>query len=187
MAKVRLHAWAWVLGAAPLWAAFAPASAHAATFVPRTLAQLVARSDATVLGHTVERRSFWQRGRILTEVTLQLDEVWHGALRPDAQVRVFTLGGEVGELAQRVDGAAALPAYGRVVVHLQRVAGGYAPTAMAQGVWLVDDMYGSRSAVRHQVPGAIPAGLRPSQRPDCGPSHLAALRAAVQEAARVRP
>lgn len=180
-----------VVAALAALGSLAPLSAHAATFVPRTLAQLVQRSDATVLGHPVERRAFWQQGRIITEVTLQLDEVWHGKLAANDTVRVLTLGGSVGDLAQRVDGAAALPAYGRVVVHLQRVAAGYVPTAMAQGVWLVDDLYGSRSSVRHQVPMRLPLAVaqarRSSELPARGPQDLAALRAAVREAALAAP
>ena len=182
----RLRAWAPALGLAVVLSTSSHAAA--ATYVPRTLAQLVQRSDATVLGHPVAQRAFWHQGRIVTEVTVQLDECWHGALQPRQEVAVLTLGGEIGELAQRVEGAAALPRYGRVVLHLQRVARGYVPTAMAQGVWLVDELYGSRAAVHQQAPYPTAAlALRPSAARAHGPQDLASLRAAVQEAALVRP
>lgn len=160
--------------------------ARAASGRALALPELVARSEATVLAHPIGQSSFWQGSRIVTRVEVRADEVWDGGVQPGDVLAVYTLGGVVGEIGQRVDGAAALPSYGRVVLHLQRIEGGYTPTAMAQGLWLVDGLYGEQAPVRAQ---SAALGLLPSA-PQAGSSYridtLRALRDAVRKAARVK-
>ena len=168
--------------------AWAPGAARASQVRPLSLAELVRVSDATVLGHTIEQHSFWQGTRILTAASVAVDELWAGTVRGAGTIDVVTPGGVVGEWGQRVDGAADLARYGRMVLHLRQVEGEYTPTAMAQGVWSVSALWGDHAAVTRdasvQPPRALLQGLLPlasRQELDVG-----GLRALVMQLARLQ-
>lgn len=154
---------------------------HATTarFIP--LAELVQRSETVVLGRSVDETSFWQGPRILTLVKVQVAEVWAGqGASPGQTVEVLTAGGVVGNIGQRVDGAAVMPVGQQLVLHLNReFTGEYSTLGMAQGVWYV----------RETPPGALSVS-RPNVDRLVGapsgtvlPNTLADLKQAVIEAA----
>lgn len=161
------------------------ASARATTVRYRTLRELVHDSQLVVQGQVTELESFWQGMRIYTRSRVALEDVWLGATPETTYVDVITLGGVVGTIGQRVDGAAVLPLHQRVVLHLRaRGTSEYAPVAMAQGVWLVEGN-GREAAVAHVTrPSPDRMILKPRQVPDVLPSTLADLKRAVLEAAR---
>lgn len=165
-----------------------PRSAQAHAPAGLSLPELVRRSDATVLGHTVSQEAFWQNNRIVTRARVQVDELWAGGVRGAKFVDVLTLGGSVGDLGQRVDGAAQLPTYGRVVLHLSQVEDAYTPTGMASGVWHVDTLWGSEGRLTRLLAlheDGEPAFQASAKDPHI-PKSLAALRRAVREAADAR-
>ena len=95
-------------------------------------------SQWIVLGTTGESTSYWQDGRILTRVSIAVEEVWVGELT-DTTVDVVTLGGTIGEIGQRVDGALRFGTGQRVVLCLQRHAGVLRVVEMAQGAFILEE------------------------------------------------
>ena len=152
----------------------------------RALRDLVRQSDVTLLGHATAQESFWQGTRIFTRVQVEVEEVWHGSAPSQRTIEVITPGGVVGDLGQRVDGAAVLPVNSQVVLHLRRLASEYVPVAMAQGVWAIAPDLAGRAplggrAVLRLTPDRVVYGL--GVTPEAPPTTLAALKAAVLEAA----
>lgn len=162
----------------------APSPSQATTMRFKSLRELVRGSDVTLLGEPVESQSFWQGTRIMTRVRVQVREVWSGTLPQHSLVDVITPGGVVGDIGQRVDGAAVLSQNTQVVLHLRRHEGEYWPTAMAQGVWVVPKDPLSQALIR---PGAdhLVYGLSHNAGGDTAlPKTLKQLRLAVEEASR---
>lgn len=186
---MRLPPYVSALAASLFLLAAAARPSHATSVHYRALRDLVRQSDVTLLGHALAQESFWQGTRIFTRVQVEVEEVWQGAAPKTATIEVITPGGVVGDLGQRVDGAAVLPADGQVVLHLRRIEAEYVPVAMAQGVWTL--AYepgptlpeGSRRVLR-LMPDRVVYGL--GVRPEAPPKTLAALKAAVLEAAHAR-
>jgi hypothetical protein len=103
------------------------------------LQQLVDASELVVRGRAVHQESFWHERRILTRVRIAVDEVWVGRVPASREVEVLTLGGVVGEIGQRVDGAAVMPQDRDMVVQLSRGADqNFWPVALSQGVWVLE-------------------------------------------------
>lgn len=165
----------------------APTPGHATTMRFKSLQELVRGSDVTLLGEPVASQSFWQGTRIMTRVRVQVREVWAGRMPQHHVVDVITPGGVVGDIGQRVDGAAVLREGTQVVLHLRRHEGEYLPVAMAQGVWVVPPSPASQQLIR---PGAdhLVYGLRHSSAGDdrAMPKTLNELRHAVEEASRAQ-
>lgn len=88
---------------------------------PADVESLTAWADAVVYARVSRRASAWvPAGRqIFTTVTLQTIETWKGA--PAQEVQVLVPGGEVGEIAQTVQGVAAFREGEEVVVFLHQV------------------------------------------------------------------
>ena len=105
---------------------------------PADVASLTAASDAVVHARVVRKSSAFGSGggKIFTTVVLRTLETWKGA--PAGEVTVLVPGGEVGELSQTVQGAAAFAQDEEVVVFLrQRGAGVYAVERFALGKFAV--------------------------------------------------
>lgn len=155
------------------------AQASSARYV--SLGELVKSSDTVVLGRAGKAESFWQGTRIYTRIEVAVEQVWAGQTPNTKVIDVITPGGVVGNIGQRVDGAAVLPANQRVVLHLRHdVADEYSPVAMAQGVWHIaagDDAKISRPSTDRLVV------MHGTDAPTL-PTTLDALHRAVLEAAR---
>ncbi len=100
--------------------AAAPSRTPAAVFLETSVETVARASDAVVRGRVVSRSSFFTRDHrtILTEVVVEVAEAWKGA--PGARVRIIVPGGQVGDLAQRVDAAPPFEDGEEVVVFLSR-------------------------------------------------------------------
>ena len=87
---------------------------------PGDVESLTASSDAVVHGRVVRQTSAWAPGggQIFTTVVLRRMEAWKGS--PAAEIAVIVPGGEVGDLAQIVQGAATFREGEEVVVFLRR-------------------------------------------------------------------
>jgi len=117
----------------------------AATLVgPADVESLAAAADAVVYGQVVRRSSAWAPGggQIFTTVVLRPIETWKGASA--GEVSVLVPGGELGELSQTVQGAAAFDDAEEVVVFLHRRAPGtYGVERLALGKFVVGAPAGS--------------------------------------------
>jgi hypothetical protein len=115
-----------------------PRAAHATTARPLDMRTLTTAADAVVFGQVLTSQSFWQGAQIMTLAQVRVGETWRGAVAQPT-VDVLTLGGLVGDIGQRVDGAGSLPVGRQVVLHLRHTSTGeFLPLGMAQGIWLVD-------------------------------------------------
>ena len=153
-------------------------TAHASTARRLSLQELVHRADLVVLGQIEHEQSFWQGPRIYTLSKVRVDELWAGRDHTPQQVDVLTLGGHVGEIGQRVEGASA-PAVGeRVVMTLKGTAGGeHLPVAMAQGIFVIGEPPLQAHVTRPGIDRLV-GGMRHAPIPQT----LASLKCAVEEA-----
>jgi hypothetical protein len=115
-----------------------PRSASASTFVELSVAELVSKSTLVVAGTPLDSRSLWEdseggRGRrIVTYTRVRVDRLIDGNVSGEVWVR--TLGGQVDEIGQHVDGEAVLPAEKPSLLFLRsRADGTHAVVGMAQG------------------------------------------------------
>lgn len=79
-----------------------------AVIVPYALPDMVDGSEAIVRGEVVKLDSHWLDGPgsiIVTDVSVQIDEVWLGGLRAGRVLTVQVLGGEVGGIGMRSEHA----------------------------------------------------------------------------------
>ncbi len=116
-------------------AASSSQSADATTLVDVAPSTLVAESDAVVVAEAVQSESLWVDGRIITRVTLRVDECWSGTA-PDELV-VEVPGGQVGDLAQVVLGAPRLEPGERYVLFVRDLDVTPRVTRWALGAWRV--------------------------------------------------
>lgn len=84
-----------------------PRDARASVSATVLFAQLVEESSAVAVVVPTEQRAVWEGDRIATYTHVRVDRLVAGRLAGDVWIR--TLGGEVGDLAQIVEGQAAFP------------------------------------------------------------------------------
>src|SRR4051812_46114790 len=130
-----------MLAVAPDWASgrFSVSTAHASSFVELTLGELVAASTVVVRATPLDASSVWEdseggRGRrIVTYTRVHVEEILDGRAEP-SELWVRTLGGQVGDIGQHVDGEAVLvPAQQGVLFLRGRVDGTHSVVGMGQG------------------------------------------------------
>lgn len=139
------------------------------------LETLVAEAEQVVLARVIGERSHYDaRGRIVTDVSLQVEESIKGNQAPGAALTVQRLGGVVGDIGERVAGEPNF-AVGETVVLFgvrTRRGGVLRPLGMSQGALRVFERDGERwarsanngvSTVKRaggrlqESPGAVPA------------------------------
>ena len=121
---------------------------------PQSLEELVDRSRVVVVALPTERTSVWESGRIVTYTRVTVSERVAGDAEPSLWVR--TLGGEVGDLGQHVDGEATLTIGTPTLLFLEAAgAGTYAVAARAQGQFFVDTRPSGRVLRPHPSMGAF--------------------------------
>jgi hypothetical protein len=147
----RRHALGLVLGLAAAFA-FVPASASVSFTV--VLDSLVRDSAAACVETPVEIKSVWEGGRIVTYTRVHVDRVLAGSL--PGEVWVETLGGEVGDIGQRVEGEAVLRTGQQSVLFLSRYRGSFVVTARGQGQFpVVRDPAGALRLHKNHHAGAL--------------------------------
>lgn len=160
-----------------------PVSAAYATVVRAVSVQELTHAAAVVaVGSPVSQQSYWEGGRIFTRVKVNVHEVWRGATAGKTTVEVVTFGGTVGDIAQRVDGAAVLPLGDRLVLFLNRDRSGILrPEGLWQGVYRIGD--DAPDPIVTRVVHPAEATTRPSARGIVpSPIRLSELRRLVQQA-----
>lgn len=106
--------------------------AGASVSVALSLADLMERADEVALGHATASQARWEGRRIVTDVTVVVDERIYGGA--GGRLTLQTLGGAVGDIGMRVEGSARLPVGHRAIVFARRQGGVLRTVAMSQGV-----------------------------------------------------
>ena len=138
------------------------ASPVAATLiVAMDMEALVDRSDVIVLAEVVSRESSWdEHGRIVTDVTLRVNEQLRGGVAAGGLLTIRCHGGAIGERGMHVAGEPTFSSRESLVFAYHAASGRLRPTGMSQGVMPIRRDQGSAAIV---MPGG--AGLeltRPS-------------------------
>ncbi|MBX3250014.1 MAG: hypothetical protein KF901_22745 [Myxococcales bacterium] len=118
-----------------LGVAFAAAPASATLSRAMDLPELVAESDTIALVRAVAqapRRD--ARGRIVTDITLEVLDSLKGAARPGESLTLVRLGGSLGEVGMHIEGEPSFVEGSRYVVFLRPWDGAFRPVGMSQGV-----------------------------------------------------
>jgi hypothetical protein len=140
-----------LLGAGTLAAAVAlsvAAPADASLHLEVSLQHLVTVADLVVEATPQEAKSVWEDlpgvgRRIVTYTHLSVDQSVYGT--PPSEVWVRTLGGQVGDLGQKVEGEAVLTPGDRQLLFLRAgAAGTHRVVEMAQGQYLVHEESNAR-------------------------------------------
>lgn len=109
---------------------------HAARMVPTTLEHMTVLSDAIVIGHVVERQSYWEDKKILTSLTVDVEQfvkdVDGGG---SSSVEVIIPGGTVGDTTLEIDDAPIVEAGQKVMLFLKKDKAGYFPFGLKYGVY----------------------------------------------------
>ncbi|MFT3836717.1 MAG: hypothetical protein QM723_06950 [Myxococcaceae bacterium] len=129
------------------------------TQVAADLSTLSQGADAIVHAKVIEshaRRT--QDGmRIITDTTLQVTESLKGDAKPETQVIVMQPGGVVGEIGQRVEGAATFKPGEEVVLFLEKRGDRFTMVGMSQGKFTIEKA--SDGKATFAIPNAEHAGL----------------------------
>ncbi len=134
---------------------------------PADVESLTASADAVVYAQVVRRSSAWGAGggEIFTTVVLRPIETWKGDA--EKEISVLVPGGEVGELAQTVDGVARFRDDEQVVVFLRRRVGSvYSIDHFALGKFAVGAPPGLPKRALRDRRGLECAGCRPGESDD---------------------
>lgn len=155
----------------------AAAPAAASVTVALDLDELVSHSEqvvlATVTGQRVHRDT--QR-RIVTDVTLRIDDSMKGGHGRGEDIVVRRLGGAIGELGMRVEGEPIFTDGERSVVFAERLGQHLRPTGMSQGVLRVRLDEGGRELVHPAVRGLELVQRTPAGAMIPAPAYLIAAR-----------
>src|SRR5690606_35626146 len=101
--------------------------ARASVAVALSLEELTASADEVVVGESVREVSRYdERGRIVTDVTVEVHDALKGRRGPGEEVELTFLGGAVGDIGMSVPGAARLPLGHEAIVFARRAPDGRA-------------------------------------------------------------
>jgi hypothetical protein len=142
---------------------------------PADVESLTASSDAVVHARVARLASAWAPGgrQIFTAVTLQTIESWKGASAEEVQILVP--GGEVGEIAQTVQGVASFREGEEVVVFLHRIApSAFAVERMALGKFAIGTPAGLARRATRDRRGLTCTGCGPGEFDDLSLDELRA-------------
>ena len=163
-----------------------PVAAHASVALELSLEQLAQRADVVVRGRVNAQQAAWTRGgRIVTTVSVAVDEVLKGAAAQNVEVR--HLGGHVGDIGQQVSGEVSFAPGEEVVLFLHAhpsVKGAFAVVGMSQGKFHLERA-GDKVTARQDLSGLglVAAPGAPIQDKRAEPLTLDELRARVKAAA----
>jgi hypothetical protein len=127
--------------------------ASAAVMLKMELADLVSESDAVVQGRVLGAKSEWNadRTKISTTATIEIVDCLKGGL--SGRVEVTTLGGEVGNVGQKVSGMPVFRKGDEAVIFLKKIKAGYEVTGYNQGRYEVVREQGKDPVVQNDFEG----------------------------------
>jgi hypothetical protein len=178
----------WVFGliALSLLSLLAVPAARAGTLIALQLSDLVAQSDLIVVARAQGESSRYERGLIVSDVSLRVVSSLKGASKPGTDLVVTHLGGSIGQVSLQVPGAAHFDLNQSALVFLRRDnQAELHVTGMSQGILPIDDSGavaqvtmggGDAALMQRDVNGAFkPAPAAPIRRP------LASVMSEVQQ------
>ncbi|MEW6435518.1 MAG: hypothetical protein AB1730_28820 [Myxococcota bacterium] len=126
------------------------AVASATTMLEQDVAALTKASAVVVRAKVLASRARWtaDRARIVTDTEVEILDAWKGA--PAARVVVMQPGGIVGEVGQKVAGAARFSVGEEVVLFLEPRGDRYAVSGMSQGAFHVERSSDGKTAFARQ-------------------------------------
>jgi hypothetical protein len=111
---------------------------HATQIVPSTLEYMTGFSDAIVVGHVVDKHSYWQERKIVTSITLDVEQhIKNLAGEASSTVEIVIPGGKVGDIALKMDQAPVFEIGEKVMLFLKEVQDGYFPFGFNYGVYKI--------------------------------------------------
>lgn len=124
--------------------------ASATTMLEQGVAALTKASAVVVRAKVLASQARWtaDHARIVTDTEVELVDAWKGA--PAARVVVMQPGGIVGELGQKVAGAARFTVGEEVVLFLEPRGDRYTVTGMSQGAFHVERSSDGKTAFARQ-------------------------------------
>jgi hypothetical protein len=130
--------------------------AHASIVEAMSLAEMTAAADVILVARVEDQRARYDaQGRIVTDVSLRVEDSLLGGLAVGSTTIVLRLGGVVGDLGLRVEGEAVYQTGESIVLFARRVTTregeALRPVGMAQGVLPL--------AMRGGVEVALPGGV----------------------------
>lgn len=182
-----------LLGALLVGTALTPTRTGATTMIELDVPDLTLRSDAVIRGTVQNVQSRWSSDgmRIITEIEIGVDESMKG--EAGQSVKVVQLGGEVGDIGQRVDGLASFEKGEEVVLFLERQGTQrFQVSGMAQGKYRIERTQDKKAAFAVPEPlGAVnlvdPLTFEPVE-PKRPPLDLESLRQQIRKyASQKRP
>jgi hypothetical protein len=93
--------------------------------------QLVTAADRVVLGRVEAVQSYWSASRIVTKVTVQIEQTLKGTV--ESRLVFEAMGGRVGDVSMRVAGAPTFAAGQRAIVLLRAQGGTNRAFGLSQG------------------------------------------------------
>jgi hypothetical protein len=116
------------------WAAWC----HATQIIPSTLEYMTGFSDAIVIGHVVGKHSYWQDKKIVTSVTVDVEQsLKHADGKAAPSVELIIPGGKVGDIALEIDQAPVFEVGQKVMLFLKKADRGYFPFGFNYGVYQI--------------------------------------------------
>jgi hypothetical protein len=132
---------------------FGASPADASVSVALTLDDVARSSELVARVVPIEQTSAWEDGRIVSTTRLKLDRSIAGSSSA-SEVRVRTLGGQVGNIGQIVEGEARFAPATPSIVFLARYKDSFVVSGRAQGQFLVNRK-DAREIVRVLSPGML--------------------------------
>lgn len=160
----RAAAWVCLLSLATLGVA---THARASVVEAMSLAELSQTADVVIVARVEDQRAHYDaQGRIVTDVSLRVEESLYGQLASGERTTVLRLGGVVGDLGLRVEGEAIYVTGESIVLFARWVTtptgAVLRPLGMAQGVMPIE----TQGGVEVVTPGGV--GLELVRRGDDG-------------------
>ncbi|MFQ5877043.1 MAG: hypothetical protein ACE5JH_05050 [Acidobacteriota bacterium] len=149
-----------------------------------SLEETIDGSHAIIVGRVLGQRAFRSEdGRIMTGVTIRVEESLKGGLRPGARIEISAYGGELGGQRLVSLGEATYRRGERVLLQLERIDGRLHTIGLSMGKWTVtEDRWGRRHVTRDLSGLGLVGGVEMTQ----GPIPLDEFRRLVEERARGR-
>jgi hypothetical protein len=136
MSRLRLVSWLCVA----CWLGMPLSRVGASTILAMSMNELAAQADVIVHGVVVRKQAKRVGGRIVTDCTLQVEQVAWGDVTVGQKVTVRLLGGEIGEVGMRVVGEPECGEVGdRVVIAASGTPESLRPLGMSQGWFAVQN------------------------------------------------
>jgi hypothetical protein len=156
--------------------------AHATVVKAVSLEDSIRGSEAILVGRVMATRTFEDNdGRVMTGVTLRVEEALKGAFRGSDSVEVAALGGSLGGRRMAAIGEATYRVGERVLVQLETIDGRWRTIGLALGKWTLARDERGADQLRRDLSGLAFAGRA---QVTSGPVRLDDFRRAVQAQGR---